>query len=268
MSTAPRTEEPDNGAERTRPSLGALGRTIRPARGLPSSRAAVGGLLIAVAAIGTWVAATGGNRDATTRDVVTRQRIAAGTVLAERDLGVIKVELPERLRATAFDDPSTLVGAVTRGPLGSGELVQSGAVTAGGVPVHGAELSFAVDPRWAVAGDIEIGDRVTVYATDDDGVTTAVLEAVPVLRVTSVDDGLGSNGTQTITVAAGDAVELDDVVASTRTADITVVRVSGADARPPRTPPSTAAPRTRSTTSTTPPTAGNGRAAPREESGR
>src|SRR5690606_15904534 len=87
------------------PSSPAAARTIRPPRGLPSSRAAVGGLLVAVAAIGTWAAATGGAGAGTARYVVTRRPVAPGVELTADDLALLEVDLPDRLRSSAFDDP-------------------------------------------------------------------------------------------------------------------------------------------------------------------
>ncbi|MCB0976706.1 MAG: hypothetical protein KDB02_04540 [Acidimicrobiales bacterium] len=194
---------------------------------MPSSRAAAGGLLVAVAAIGTWAAASGGNDAPRTKYLVARHAVAAGVALQESDLTLVAVDLPDRLRSSAFDDVDELVGAVTRGPLAAGDLVQSGSVSAGGAPVGQTELSFSVDPRWAVGGEIAVGDRITVYTTDDDGVTRRVLTGVDVLRVTSPDDdGLAADGTQTVVVSAAGA-DVARAVAATRTADITVVRVNG-----------------------------------------
>lgn len=201
-------------------------RTIRPPRALPSSRAAVGGLLVAVAAIGTWAASSNGDAGPTERYVVASRPVAAGVALERSDLAFVTVDLPDRLRSAAFDDPDELVGAVTRGPLSGGDLIQAGSVSTGGASVGEAELSFSVDPHWAVAGEISVGDRVAVYATDEEGVTELVLNGVDVLSVTSADDdGLASDGTQTVVVAAADTV-VARAVAATRTAEITVVRVN------------------------------------------
>lgn len=202
-------------------------RTIRAPRSLPSSRAAVGGLLVAVAAIGTWVTATGSAGSTTERYVVARRAVAPGVELTGDELTLVEVDLPDRLRSHAFADPADLIGTVTRAPLGAGELVQAGAVSATDARSGGVELSFSVDPGWAVAGALEVGDRIAVYATDDDGRTEVVLDDVHVLRITAPDlDGFGSDGTQTITVASDDDEAVARAVAATRTADITVVRVT------------------------------------------
>ncbi|HEY4378497.1 MAG TPA: hypothetical protein VGM93_15125, partial [Acidimicrobiales bacterium] len=53
-------------------------RSIRPRRGLPGSRAVVGGLLVAVAALGTFAVTTGAGRHAVPRYIVARRPITAG----------------------------------------------------------------------------------------------------------------------------------------------------------------------------------------------
>lgn len=203
-------------------------RTIRPPRGLPSSRAAVGGLLVAVAAIGTWAVATGDRATDEPRYVVAARPVAAGVELTEADLTATNVALPPSLRSSAFSDSSDLVGAVTRGPLGTGELVQSASVTTGAVDAGSLELSFAVDPAWAVGGALAIGDRIDVHATDADGATERVLADVPIIRLTDPDaGGLGANGIQTVTVAGSDPAAVAAAVAAIREADVTVVRRNG-----------------------------------------
>lgn len=200
-------------------------RTIRPPRGLPSSRAAVGGLLVAVAAMGTWAVATGDGGDDLRRYAVAARPVAAGVELTADDLTVVEADLPDRLRATSFDDPRTLVGAVTRGPLGQGELVQAGSVVADPSRSRALELSFSVEPEWAVAGGLGVGDRIDVFATDDDGATVRVLVDVSILGVDDGDSGgLGAVGVQTVTVAADDPDDVADAVSALRAADVTVIR--------------------------------------------
>lgn len=255
----PPMPDPDRPADGGPPVPAATTRTIRRTRGLPSSRAAVGGLLVAVAAIGTWVAASGQTGDDLDRYVVARHSIAPGVELREADLALVEVDLPERLRSSAFTDPTELVGSVARGPLGAGELVQSGSIGLGTV-ADGIELSFSVDPSWAVAGDLDVGDRIAVYATDHDGGTQLVLDDVHVLRIAAPDDsGLGGDGSQTITVASDDEAAVRTAVAATRSADVTVVRLppgrgaggrSGAEPTASATTSATSSPATSTTSST------------------
>ncbi|MBX3313841.1 MAG: hypothetical protein KF906_05930 [Actinobacteria bacterium] len=200
-------------------------RTLGPPRGLPSSRAALGGLLVAVAAMGTWVAATGDRGTEAQTYVVAVRPVAPGVELSADDLALAEADLPHRLRSKVFGDPSDLVGAVTRGPLGPGELVQSSSVVVDQRSSAALELSFSIDPAWAVAGTLGTGDRIDVYATDDDG-TERVLVDVTVLHVDDGDDGgLGGGiGTQTLTVAGDDPATVADAVSAIRSADVTVVR--------------------------------------------
>lgn len=209
-------------------------RVIRPSRGLPSSRAAVGGLLVAVAAIGTWVAATGGGGGDRVGYVVARHDLAPGVELSADDLAVEDADLPEPLRAAAFGDPDELVGAVTRAPIGAGELVQSGSITGAESAATAAEVSFAVDSDWAVAGGLRVGDRIDLYTTADDGSTELILGDVTVRSIGTPDDAFGTSASQVVTIAIDDPVDFDDAVAAVRTGDLTVVRLLGTAEEPGR----------------------------------
>ena len=107
---------------------GAAPRTIRRRRTLPGSRAVVGGLLVAVAAVGTYAVATGAGGDAGTAYLAAAQDLPAGHRIERTDLGTVDADLPLATRARVFTDPDSLVGSVTLGPMHEGELVQSGAV--------------------------------------------------------------------------------------------------------------------------------------------
>ena len=91
----------------------------------------VGGLLVAVAAVGTWWAATGGGGDRAPRYVVAGRTVGPGEHLSADDLALTAVELPESLRRAAFTDPDEVVGSVSMGPLAPGELVQAGSIGEG-----------------------------------------------------------------------------------------------------------------------------------------
>jgi Flp pilus assembly protein CpaB len=205
--------------------------TIRPWRGLPGGRAAVGGLLVTAAVLAVWFLAGGGDRPAGQHYLTAARPLAAGHRIESADLRTIELDLPAGQRASTFADPSDLVGAVTRGPIGTGELVQAGSVGPAGDDEHRAQLSFSVESDWAVAGHLEVGDRIDLYATGDGDTTTRVLANATVQAISSPDgDRLGSAGTQTITVSGPDADALGRAVAATRTATLTVVRVT--DDRP------------------------------------
>lgn len=203
---------------------------IRPRRGLPGSRAVVGGLLVAVAALGTWASITSAGRTNEAHYVVADRLIAPGQRIQPEDLRTVAMDLPEGVRPSAFTDPDALVESVALGPIASGELVQSGSVTSSKTAEAAAELSFSVETDWAVAGTLRVGDVIDVFTTDDraaTAVTTLVLDDVVIRRISEPgDDGLGSDRNQTITVGVASPDAVEAAVTATRTATVTVVRVT------------------------------------------
>ena len=207
----------------------AVPRVIRPRRGLPGSRAVVGGLLVAVGALGTWASVTSAGRSEDSRYVVAARLIAPGQRIEPGDLRTETMDLPDRVRSSAFTDPEAIVESVALGPIGAGELVQSGSVATPKGAEAAAELSFSVETDWAVAGSLRVGDVIDVFATDDRAaaaVTTLVLDDVVIRRISEPGgDGLGADRSQTITVGVSPAA-VEDAVTATRTATVTVVRVT------------------------------------------
>ena len=202
----------------------------------------VGGLLVAVAGIGTWWAATGGGTGSAKTYVVARHLIAPGQLIAANDLQLAPGDLPPSVRAESFTDVRELVGSVALGPIGRGELVQSAvAGDPAGLGTSSTELSFSVDAEWAVAGSLRPGDQVDVFATSDNGAsseTERVLADTTIRRVASTGgDGLGERRGQVLTIGIDNPDRVDDVVDATRSAVITVVRVTGSTSiRQPREP--------------------------------
>ncbi|HEY4376975.1 MAG TPA: SAF domain-containing protein, partial [Acidimicrobiales bacterium] len=96
-------------------------RSIRPRRGLPGTRAVVGGLLVAVAALGTFAVTTGAGRHAVPRYVVARRPIAAGQRIQAGDLASAPIDLPGASRQSAFGRIAAVAGAVALGPIQPGE---------------------------------------------------------------------------------------------------------------------------------------------------
>ena len=233
-------------------------RLPRPRRGLPDSRAVVGGLLVAAAMLGTWWVGTEAGRDTPTRYVVAARRIDPGHPLEAADLRLTAMALAPSVRDGAFTDASALVGAVALGPLDEGALLQRGTVgTDGGTP-PGRAISFAVETPWAVDGALEPGDRIDVFATSadgEDGKTSRVLAGAVVRHVSSTGGGLGEATGLTITVALASGQSLGPAVTALRASKLTVVRAtsvipaeSDASAAPTTTRPTAQASATTSTT--------------------
>ncbi|HYI61904.1 MAG TPA: SAF domain-containing protein [Acidimicrobiales bacterium] len=208
------------------------GRPIRPRRGLPGGRAVVGGLLVAVAAVGTFAAATGAGRGPGHQVVVAARDIAPGTVLSEGDVELVAAELPAGTRGRAFTAPAQVLGAVAVGPLSEGELVQAGGL-ADGVDAAVPTFSLAVPTAAANGGVLERGDTVQVFATygSDTTATTRLLAAeAGVVGVDGGDTELGTADQVQVILAIRSAEERSRVINAAVSGAVSLVRTTGAAA--------------------------------------
>lgn len=229
ISTIPRPRADDAGPNGDEGAPDHL--VIKPRRGLPGSRSVVGGLLVAVAALLAWWATVGDAEPPVERYVVAARAIGPGERLTAAHLTVAPVDLGSDLRRLAFTSPDSLIGAVSTGPVGAGELIQSSTVAAEEDPAPERELSFPVSSTWAGGGDLSPGDRIDVFATYGDGTgsrTRRVLTDVRLRRIQSItSDRLGDSGQQTVTVGLDADVPVALVVNAVQSAEITIARVSG-----------------------------------------
>jgi Flp pilus assembly protein CpaB len=214
------------GAEHENPRHRGAGRLHIPARSVfPSARAILGGLLITVAAVGTFTAWRQASGLPDTTYVTARQPLESGHRLSEGDLDVERIALPGALAQAAFTEVDDVVGRVTLGPIGEGELLQVSQVSdAAEVPDPHVEVSFTLPRDRAVDGRLRSGDRIDVFVTRDD-ITGPVLERVQVIAIT---DGGGSSlvsGTDvTITIGLEDPTRRTDLIHAVRAGEVTLVR--------------------------------------------
>ncbi|CAN5667617.1 hypothetical protein BH20ACT2_BH20ACT2_24000 [soil metagenome] len=212
-------------------------RPLRPRRGLPGSRAVVGGLLVAAAAIGIFAAYTGATSGPDTSYVVVTGDVPVGATLAADDLALEVTELNDELRNGVFSSVEDLVGAVTLAPLNEGELVQvSSVLRSGGGDEPQPEVSFSIERNRAVAGTLRPNERVGVFATYGSGDSATTRLVVPEARVVTNESGggdgaLGSDGQITVTLALTSADEVLQLTNAIDAAIVTLVRTTGV-ARP------------------------------------
>ena len=210
-------------------------RVLSRRRPVPGGRAAAGALLVAVAAVGTFAAASGAASDPRQSYVVARGDLAVGARISRSDLAVGRMDLPAFLRSRAFGpaDVDRLVGAVVLGPVGRGELVQAGAVrvgsgggSAGGADGGGRQVSFAIDPARAVGGALPAGEFVDVLATyggSTDGYTVVVVRAARVAAV-SGRGGLAGGDSLVVTLDVPSATAASAVAHAVDAGEVTLVR--------------------------------------------
>lgn len=207
----------DPGASRAR-------RRVERLRGLPSSRAVVGGVLVGLAGVGTlvaWQRAAGTPEQAY---VVADRAILPGETLSPDDVRLQPIDLPGSVAGAAFTDAATVADRVAIGVIGEGELVQVSQLSEAGVAAATAEVSLALERDRAVDGRLRSGDLVDVFVTHDDR-TEAVVERV---RVVEVADAGGSSFTSasqvTVTLALTDAARRAPVIHAGRAGEVTLVR--------------------------------------------
>jgi hypothetical protein len=193
----------------------------------PSGRAVVGGLLVAIAALGAFVLATPKPR-AAVEYVVATHAVEPGTQLRAADLTTVAIDLPPGQAAIAFTQPSALVGATSLGPLADGQLVQGPAVA--WHPLSPFEVSLSVDSDRALDGRLLAGEHVAVlvtYGSGPDSMTLTVASTALVERL-SKPTGLAVGTKDVVTLGLEAEADVDAVVHAARAGELTLVRTDSA----------------------------------------
>lgn len=221
-------------------------RVVARPHGMPGSRAVVGGVLIALAGLGTflsWQRATGTPEH--TYAVATRT-LQPGDPLTADDIRFEPIDLPAGVSTGAFRTASDLEGRVLVAPVGEGELLQRGSLSDQGQPDPAAEVSVALERELAVDGRLSTGDVVDVYATHDEE-TRVVAQGLRVISVTEGGGAFDDGSELTVTLALSDAGQQVPVIHAARAGEVTLVRTTHV----PRSSTSTGAPPADAGTSTT-----------------
>src|SRR5262245_12907440 len=181
--------DPDGNGRRAAP-------TITRRSSLPSGRAVVGGLLVTLAVLGTYFAATAGDSGPDTQYVVAARAIDQGERLSEGDLRMVAMDLSAGVADHAFRETDALRGAVALAPLREGSLIEASQVLPPSVaaeeplePTH--ELSLRLPVEQAVDGALNRGERVDVlatYGTGDEAITVVVTRDALVTAIGHPDD--------------------------------------------------------------------------------
>lgn len=202
--------------------------THRP--GLPGGRAVLGGLLMAIAAVGVFVAYRGSEGGAGDTVVIAAHDLRPGQQIEADDLRLVAVDLPADTLAAAFSEVDAIIGRVLLGPVAEGELVQRGAVTSDDGSAAN-EIALTLPRAQIAVGRLKQGERVDVYVTYDDR-TTSVVRGVEVVQI-------GADGERSVTssrdvevvVAVDSSEAVAALVHALRTGAVTVVRSTFASER-------------------------------------
>lgn len=216
----------------SRPTSGTPGapRRIDRRRRLPGTRAAVGGFLVAVAAVGSFAAYTGAHRAPHQLYAVAVRSLAPGSRIGPSDVALVALNLPDpAVRRNVFGSTTALVGASVIEPINAGSLIESEAVVGRGGAVGTREISMTLDKSRAVGGTLKAGEYVDVLATFGNGAdsyTAVVAPHVRVLTLSSSGGPLGDNRTEVIVFSAADATVAEALADASVAAQVTLVRAA------------------------------------------
>jgi len=206
-------------------------RSIRTPRTLPNGRTVLGGLLVTIAIVGTFLAADSGSPQPEGSYVVTTRSLSVGEVLTDHDVITAPMTLTDALTAAAFQTIDGVVGTIVVHPLHSGELITSADIASSGTkhvpnrsPIHEVSFSVAID---RIPPGVVAGDRVTVLATNGSQ-TDVASENAPVLAVEQEGNRALIATEAILTLAVSDAVAALRIAHLTHTSDLTIVRTTRA----------------------------------------
>jgi Flp pilus assembly protein CpaB len=187
----------------------------------------VGGLLVSLAALGSFAVATGGREEPAQRYVVTTRDLAPGDLIGPGDVTLVAIDLPAAQAAAAFTTDAGLEGSVVRGPVAGDAILSRASLerpAAGTDLSRFREVSLAVPRARALDGAIAPGDVVDVVASTD--LDTLVLtERATVIAVSDGGDGAFAEGADVIlTLALPDPAEAIAVAHGGARGELTVLR--------------------------------------------
>lgn len=204
----------------TGPSAGRVERRL----GLPSGRAVVGGLLMALAAIGTFLAYTGAETDAGIDVLVATRALSPGQTIEAGDVEMVSVVLPDGVRGL-FGAVDAAVGRDVLAPIGAGEFIQASATVPARDGEEALEVAIALPVQRAVGG-LRAGERVDVFSTWTSDVTELIAVDARVLEVGGSSDDLLSGEQVVVRLGVHDFEQIEALVHAQAAGDITMVRAA------------------------------------------
>jgi hypothetical protein len=193
--------------------------------GLPSGRAVVGGLLMAIAAVGTFLAYAGATADDSIGVLVTTRALAPGETITAGDVELVSVELPGSVRGL-YGEIDAAVGRQVAAPVGPGEFLLASATAERVEDGQALEIALTLPASRAV-GRLQPGERIDVFSTWGSEVTELIAVDARVLEVNGGGaSGLGGNETVLVRLAVGDFAQVEALVHAQAAGDLTMVRAS------------------------------------------
>jgi Flp pilus assembly protein CpaB len=209
-------------------------RIVPSRRTLPGSRAVVGGILVALAVLGTYAATTtGGNENSATVLVATHD-IAPGTRLQASDFRSTTVDLDPSLAGRVVQSSDKLAGATVLGPLSAGDVLATSAVSTSNSTTPYFEVAFSLPASRALDGALRPGETVDILSTDKTSPASAARIAAANARVLRTQNGggsIGESGDVTVTVGVTTKSDAATIAAAVDLGQVTLVRTTGTAAR-------------------------------------
>jgi Flp pilus assembly protein CpaB len=202
----------------------------RPA-GVPGGRAVLGGVLVALAGVGMFVAWSRAAAEPRQAYAVAGEDLRPGDPLTADAVRFVPMDLPGEVAAAAFRDGSGLEGRATVAPIGAGELIQAGSLSDQGSGDPAAEVSLALPRERAVDGRLRPGDLVDVYGSGEDG-TMVVAPGLRIVDVTAPGGAFADGEELTVTLAVVEVRHRAAVVDAASAGTVTLVRTTHVSRRP------------------------------------
>lgn len=191
----------------------------------PTNRAILGGLLVALSALGLYAATAMATEDESTSWLVARRAIPPGSTVTKDDLALARGSLPPAVSGHLLADWRQVIGKVTSRPIERDSLITTDAVQ----PVvasdaKGRRVSVELPRASALGGAVSVGQRLDVVAIGDgDEPAAVVAPRATVVAVSSpqsgtlIDSGAGSLSNRVVvTVIVASVDEATAVLAASK----------------------------------------------------
>jgi Flp pilus assembly protein CpaB len=190
----------------------------------------VGALFVTAAVVGVLALNEQASSGPSSEYVVALRPLRPGERIPPEALGLVAVDLPERVARVSYAEPSSLDGAVAIHAVDEGEILHEGDVLRGAPGEDAAspeayELSLALDRDRVLDGALQPGERVDAVATYGTSETARSLIVAQHALVTAVAEGDG-------TLDAGGSVRLtlslsspDEVLRTAHAAEVAGLRL-------------------------------------------
>lgn len=188
----------------------------------PSSRALIGGLLVAASVVGLLIAYQAATRPPTEGWVVAARAIEPGRVVTQDDLAFARGVLPDEASADLYPDWQDLVGTVARRHIDANQLFRTADIEQRNEADSAVRrVALKVDAADALGGALRPGQTVDVVAVESGEVT----KSLSIAEIAPVSSALGDGTAQqfVVTLITPDAKVAAGLVAAHRADGIVIL---------------------------------------------